>query len=525
MTIHRHERTNKIPWQRYLKLLALVLLTSITPLIMYWSYNLGQVRPGVVIDPMLVILLCTFLLFNAILVILRSLAKSALMVLLMCFVIFTYGHVAQMLPSSGPSSGIFLLLVYGLVFLAGSILIFSRKKISGNVFFFFSVVIAILLVINAVHIIKYDPHLTTETKAAAVPAQATLDLEKKPDVYFIVLDAYARDDILREVYGYDNSAFLQALSDRGFFIPDCAWSNYDSTYDAMASVLNMNYLDTMGMPNASLSVLSASQTELILNNQARQTFKDLGYQFVTARGFGSFNDIQNSDIYLNYYQSQGKKDQLEEDSFIYLFLQTTLFRAVDRLQPAGSQPSTDPVQTAEVNPDNLAYQESLFWYDQTKYVFDSLEELSQEPGNFFVYAHVNSPHGPYVFNRDGSFRFEPDLSNESALYIDTIIYLNQHVLDLVDTIIANSDTPPVIILQADHGTHYYVNGPNKHKILSAYYLPGDVDVQPYATITPVNDFRLVLHDYFDPSIQLLPDTLYVMRQGGYQSEPAACDLP
>lgn len=123
-------------------------------------------------------------------------------------------------------------------------------------------------------------------------------------MYFIVLDAYARDDVLSNVYNYDNPALMQVLRDRGFYIPECAWSNYDSTYIAKASVLNMKSLDTMGMSNNTLSVLSASQTELILNDQARQTFKDLGYQFVTARGFGSFDDIQNSDIYLNYFLSQ-----------------------------------------------------------------------------------------------------------------------------------------------------------------------------------------------------------------------------
>ncbi len=263
-----------------------------------------------------------------------------------------------------------------------------------------------------------------------------------------------------------------------------------------------------------------------MNNQARYTFQKLGYKFVTTRGYGSFDDIQDSDIYLNYYYSQRKSDKLGEQFFDYLFLQTTLFRAV------GEFSNSSPISTASatnaeqmvIDQNSLAYQESSFWFHQTNYVFDSLENLPESPENYFVYAHINAPHGPYVFNRDGSFRFEPDLSNEKTFYIDEIVYLNQRVLDLIDTLIKGSDTPPIIIVQADHGTHYFVDGINKQKILSAYYLPGSLSIKPYETITPVNNFRLVLHNYFDPSIQLLPDMLYVMQKEGYQAEPASCDL-
>ena len=39
-----------------------------------------------------------------------------------------------------------------------------------------------------------------------------------PDVYYIVLDAYARGDILQSRYDYDNSDMLEWLERRGFFL-------------------------------------------------------------------------------------------------------------------------------------------------------------------------------------------------------------------------------------------------------------------------------------------------------------------
>lgn len=510
---------------RYLMLLGLVLLAAITPLVMYWADNLGQVRPLVVLDPLMVILLCTFLLFNLVLLVLRSLPKTTLLVFLITFIFFTYGHAALLLPETSAFTGFHLLLVYLMLFLVGSFFIFRVKKVSPDVFLFLAGVTVLLLVFNIVHIIRYDPRLTSRVSAAPVEVTNELQTGELPDIYVIILDAYSRDDVLEEVYGFDNSEFLEGLRQRGFYLPDCAFSNYDSTYDAMSSLWNMNYVDTMGIESDGLGILSASQTDLILNNQARQTFKTLGYQFVSTRGYGPFNDIADSDIYLNYYNFQGKKDDLEERSFISLFLGTTLFRAASEISAVSPQkPVSLADQSQAVNQDTLVYQESEFWYNQTNYVFDSLSQLPEAPGNYLVYAHISAPHGPYVFNRDGSFRFEPDLTHENELYIDEIVYLNQRVLDLVDALITNSDTPPIIILQADHGTHYFVNGINKHKILSAYYLPDEINIRPYPTITPVNNLRLVLHNYFDPSISLLPDVLYVMGKDSYQSIPASCGI-
>jgi hypothetical protein len=512
--------------KKYFKYTALVCLIGVIPLIMYWANNLGQVRPEIVLKPLLVIILCIWTIFQLLLLIMRSLPKAALLMTLFVFIFFTYGHLVQLIPAGSPITGIQVFILYILVLMVGSFAIFRAKHISGNIFVYILLVAGFLLIFNLFRIIRFDPRISKGTGAAPITVQNKLQTDPLPDVYYIVLDAYARDDILQQVYGYDNSAFLQALRDRGFYIPDCAWSNYDQTHLTIPSVLNMNYLDNMGVPDKTLSLVTETQINLTLNNQARNTFASLGYQFVSARGWGSFNDIMNSDIYLNYFSSVGQKDTLAEHFFDYLFLQTTLIRATDEFARINANPSTSAANTQVIQADktSLGYQESDFWYHQTVYELYSLEKLPAKPGNYFVYAHIMVPHGPYVFNRDGSFRYAPDLTNEKSYYIDSIVYINQRVLELVDALIKNSDTPPVIIIQADHGTHYFINGINKHKILSAYYLPGKVDITPYATITPVNDLRLVLHDYFDPSVKLLPDTLFVMESNGYQPEAAYCGL-
>ena len=50
---------------------------------------------------------------------------------------------------------------------------------------------------------------------------------------------------------FDNSTLIDGLKERGFVFPDCAQGNYPSTAPVMASILNMNYLDTFGIQDVS----------------------------------------------------------------------------------------------------------------------------------------------------------------------------------------------------------------------------------------------------------------------------------
>ena len=95
-------------------------------------------------------------------------------------------------------------------------------------------------------------------------------------------------------------------------------------------------------------------------------------------------------------------------------------------------------------------------------------------------------------------------------------YLNKKIETLVDDILKNSKTPPVIILQADHGPGMLTDFDSsantclreRFSPFAAYYLPG---VDPSAIpqdITPVNLFRIVFNEYFDTGLVLLPNRYY-----------------
>lgn len=507
-----------------------VLLTGLFPLIALWKNNLGQIPASVVTAPLLYTLVFILAVFGLFLLIFRSLEKSSLMSLVTFLLVFSFGHVYNLVGQVlifGKTVGFIKLFgAYALLFILLMVVIIKVKKLPGSLFLFLNLFSGLLVLINLVPILSYSIHLNrSQVKTNPTLAEPSNQDTQKPDIYYIVLDAYAREDILDQVVGYDNSAFIDALKERGFYVPDCAFSNYDGTLQTLMSVLNLDYLDALNVPQKDLEKYLASNVNLILDNQAARTFRNLGYQFVTGRGYSSFNDIERSDIYLNYFKDQGQKDDLDKEKFTSLYLNTTVFRVVTELYKNNPEVFSRLPYWLAVDRNSDPYlKEASFWYYQNKYMFDSLEKFPEMPGDYFVYAHINAPHGPYVFRSDGSFRYPLDTMDDKVLYADTITYLNKRILEVIDVLQKKSSVPPIIILQADHGIHVLTTGLDKHKILNAYYLPGELTTPPYSTITPVNDFRLILKNYFDPSVELLPDTLWVKFLNDHEPVSSSCDL-
>jgi hypothetical protein len=85
-------------------------------------------------------------------------------------------------------------------------------------------------------------------------------------------------------------------------------------------------------------------------------------------------------------------------------------------------------------------------------------------------------------------------------------FANREITRIVEEIIANSATPPVIIVQGDHGP--WLQGKERRlSILNAYYLPGHAAAVS-DSITPVNTFRVIFNLYLGGDFDLLPNPSY-----------------
>lgn len=143
-----------------------------------------------------------------------------------------------------------------------------------------NIAVLALLLVQLVRIAVFEVRVSIAQAHADQDAAETTflqpeDMADLPDVYFILLDKYARSDALEETSDYDNTDFVEGLQGLGFWVAGCSRSNYAFTVMSLASELNLNYVYNLtDSPN--LKTTSA----LIQNNLVHQAFEELGYTTV-----------------------------------------------------------------------------------------------------------------------------------------------------------------------------------------------------------------------------------------------------
>lgn len=508
------------------------LLFGLYPVLYLWNANRAQ-QPAYVIIPSLLLTLASLLLiYTAAFLVLRDIHRAALLATIFSLYILSYGHIANLV--NGETFTIpqpYLLAGSGLLVLGVLLYLAMRRVGSPSLTRVFNVIAAALVLFQLVSAAPYyisRAQLDQKQQQARLAQQAQIPVtgitrqnpsptpEDKPrDVYFILLDNYGRQDVLLKKSRFDNSELVNALKDRGFIFPDCAQSNYPHTVPVVAAVLNMNYLDTFGLDESAYMRRGRYEatSPLIHNSRVMRMFEDYGYHTVTFRGFMGLIDIHNSDTYVSFDKDLAITQRLETAAFQDLYFKTTIF------SPINERYQVYPEMIAEKSPGFLAkfvppgqVIEDKFYkvYQQNVYAFDALEEIPKKiESPKFVYAHIFTAHWPFMLNPDGTMRlpFTEKMTVEG--YVDAVKYTNSRVLDAIDSILENSETEPVIILQGDHSDGWEGkvewSGVDRMKILSAYYLPDGGDALLYDEISPVNNFRLIFSHYFGEPLDLLPD--------------------
>ena len=321
-----------------------------------------------------------------------------------------------------------------------------------------------------------------------------------PDIYYVILDGYGRRDVLQEHYGFDNSEFIEGLTDRGFFVAEQSHSNYVQTSLSIASALNMEYVNFLA--NSGAEIRSPAY-RMVDDSRLRGILEREGYKTVNISSPALFTQLADYDVFL----SPGKSSLSQ---FERLLISTSavapLLRDGDLLLPGYHS--------------HRGY---------TLFAFDQLPEAAKVPGPKFVFVHIVAPHPPFVFDALGN-PIQPArtylLNDASGFpgskqeyidgYINQVRFVNSRTLRAVDAILQNSDHPAIILLQGDHGPGAYTNlfdiekscHRERGSILNAYYFPDRQYGLLSSDITPVNTFRVILDQYFDAGLPLLENRTY-----------------
>jgi len=330
---------------------------------------------------------------------------------------------------------------------------------------------------------------------------------RRPDVYWIILEEYASNNVLTADFNYDNSPFLDALRQRGFYIADDSTANYLKTAPSIQSTRNLEYLDGDELREQAKAADDWGPIYRGLRSpfEVQEFLGGLGYRFIYAGTFWQ-PMAKHPSAEINYVY-----DRLTSE-FLGVLQRATVLRALEQIGP------TSP------------YDWRRNRWDQTLYELRSLQRASTLGGPKFVHAQLALDHEPYVFHPDGSFITDADahgLTHEQQ-YVEQLKFTNTQMLAWVDQLLAVPQSQrPIIMLLADEGpwppgyrqdekgfewdTASTAALKQKFGILNAVYLP-DQDPQAagfYSSITPVNEFRVLFNAEFGLNLPLLPDRNYI----------------
>lgn len=351
----------------------------------------------------------------------------------------------------------------------------------------------------------------------------------KRDIYYIVMDGYARSDILQDMFAFDNAAFVNYLQEKGFVVPASSHSNYPATPLSIASTLNMDYIQSLApaldeLPHRWL------MAPFIDHSRIRSLLESQGYQTISLSTNWTITDNVTTDRYLHPFPIM----LTDFEGFVMDFT------------PLGS---LEPILTGFASvPTPKSHREII------QYNFATLSEIPDLPGPKFIFAHIISPHPPFVFDSAGqplgsSHPFTFQDANEfpgswkeyREQYVGQVQFVNRQLQETIDAILAGSELPPIIILQADHGSGMLTDlASPEHTCIrerfspfAAYYLPGIRHEAIPSDISTVNLFRIVLNEYFEAQLPLLESKQYFYKtmQSYYDFEDVtarlrdACVLP
>jgi sulfatase-like protein len=353
----------------------------------------------------------------------------------MAFVFFSYHELVVVLRASSVHFGAALPVAWAMLTItAGALAVIFLRRPGAS-----SAVLALSLAFAAPSLLRIATAPASEQQARAVPREAVATVASNrisPDIYWIVLDGYPRQDVLREEFGFDNSDFVHLLTSLGFIVIDQSRSNFPATVNSISSTLNMDY--TVRADNEGIEPFPIQDMYPIVRGQSRAVarLKSAGYHYV---------HFENGYDYLT-----------ECDAAEPRCVRGNL--GLDELDTAIL--SNTPIIDLIVDWGKLKgrFYEAPFAWGGVADLTAKIDTIRKTPSPFFVYAHVLAPHPPIRFHADCSFRAaDPDLQgwNASArpAFIEQLECVNTQAEALLRQIV-RLDAGALIILQSDHGSAF-----------------------------------------------------------------------
>jgi hypothetical protein len=497
-------------------------LFALYPVAAMLAFNAADVRLGDGVRSFLLALLLASVLFLASRLVVRDSQRAAMMTTLALLLLFSYGHVYRWFGSLGSLGDTlgrhrYLIPVWVAVMACGTWMILRLRVDRAPWTGALNVAALVLLILPTLQIAAAEREHRGALAAGQTSPAAECELspppgQTPPDIYYIILDGYARQDVLANHFGFDNRPFLDELEQRGFYVAEWSQSNYFTTQLSLASSLSYEYLDLTQRQDLARTASREQISAMRTHGDVRRNLECLGYTIVALDSSSPSSVWRDADIFLS---PERRGDQTLALSGMNGF-EAMLFDSTAGLIlsdasiaiPSSLRPDTDlPMREHRA---------------RVRFAFETLGGgVPAVASPKFVFAHILAPHTPYAFGPDGedvdpggTYTLQSEEGDaDTAGYLNNLAFVNAATLRAVDGILARSSRPPVIILQSDHGA----KGAADVRLanLSAFYFPGGEAGDLYPTITPVNIFRIAFNRYLGGRYDRLPDLSYFSEEGSY----------
>jgi len=448
-------------------------------------------------------ILLAFVFFKLIDIILKDRYKSGLLASAFFVLLFFFPYSYLLNQPSLVIWAMYLYIASTSLFCFFSVLILSTKKDLGNVtryLNFASMCFLLILMLNFLFSSFINKDSDRVLNQASHSRQTGgMQNPRDPDIYYIIFDAYARDDMLKEVYQYDNNELLSFLKSKGFFIAHKSTANYNYTLLSLASSLNCVYLDDIRRKMGEDSADKRPLLDMIRQSYVSKFLKSRGYEYIAFASGLQDTEIRNADRYI---ETSNPSETLFEFENV-LFNNNLLGALLNRYYKK---------------------RELQIHKERILQTFNNLPLVANNGHPVFVLVHFMTPHPPFVFSSDpiySSYIFADAtqlhhmdsklVTKYREAYREQIEALNGHIKRLVDGLL-KSDGEKIIVIQSDHGPRSFTKKEESIGILNAIYLPDGLEVfQDHPNLTPVNTFRIIFKKYFAQNMNPLDNKTYLIE--------------
>jgi len=468
----------------------------------FFNNNAHYVKFSMLVLPSLIVIASTLVMTLVVFLVLRNYIKAIIVCSIVALFFISYGIVFQVLKHLDRFQiehyALLPSLIILILYLSFMVILARQDRFQTSLI---AIPFSVMLLLVAYNLIsgfaiqaKNNPSLSNTTPPETNDA-SILNEPYSPDVYYIVFDEMASTDVVRQTFQNNKNIdlFESNLQARDFYHFKNARSRTISTQLEMADRLNMKLYDKGLDRDYMVSQISNAAVFQIFSQHGYHTVIYPGYYYLLKN---TFNPPEiNVDLVLSYSSNDSQNLSLQ-------FLKYEVIPMLLNYTMAAPFVSTSFER-------NSGYVNN--WRNSTLFALNEIPQIPEKvPGPRFIYAHITSPHAPYVFTENGGMTDET-CARSQYCYLGQYLFLTHQIPALIDKILAQypADQHPIIIIQADHGmrvihTEGWTTIPdysskNATHIFFALLYPG----MDYQTIPenfdPINTFQFILNQLFGTS--------------------------